>query len=284
MKKYIFVGAMLVTLTFVAVGLAMQGSQNQQRPTDVSMVQLIANPKEYHGKFVRVIGFASVAFEGTAVYLHQDDYKYDIPKNGLWLVIDFQQQKKFDGRYVLVEGTFDAEHYGHHRLFSGTIKDVKRLDRNVLFALGAAKEALGDAGVNGYNPDRVGIVVGCCIGGFNELMRQHDILRERGPDRVNPFSIPAIIPNMGAAWVSMELGTRGPLWSECTACAASNMAIGQALDDIRLGRADVMLAGGTEAGITKVGIGGFGAMRALSRRNDDPEGASRPSTPSATAS
>ncbi len=81
---------------------------------------------------------------------------------------------------------------------------------------------------------------------------------------------------MGAAWVSMELGTRGPLTSECTACAASNMAIGEAMDAIRLQRADVMFAGGTEAGITKVGIGGFSAMRALSRRNDDPARASRP--------
>ena len=81
---------------------------------------------------------------------------------------------------------------------------------------------------------------------------------------------------MGAGWVSMELGTRGPLSSECTACAASNMAIGQGLDDIRLGRADVMFCGGTESAINQVGIAGFGAMRALSRRNDDPAGASRP--------
>src|SRR3954464_1176128 len=81
---------------------------------------------------------------------------------------------------------------------------------------------------------------------------------------------------MGAGWVSMELGTRGPLSSECTACAASNMAIGQGLDDIRLGRADVMLCGGTEAPITQVGIAGFGAMRALSRRNEDPKRGSRP--------
>jgi 3-oxoacyl-[acyl-carrier-protein] synthase II len=93
---------------------------------------------------------------------------------------------------------------------------------------------------------------------------------------VNPFSIPAIIPNMGAAWVSMTLGTKGPLASQCTACAASNMAIGDGLDAIRLGRADVMLCGGTEAPITSVGIAGFGAMRALSRRNDDPKRGSRP--------
>src|SRR5256885_12389139 len=81
---------------------------------------------------------------------------------------------------------------------------------------------------------------------------------------------------MGAGWVSMELGTRGPLSSECTACAASNMAIGQGVDDIRLGRAEVMFCGGTESGINQVGIAGFGAMRALSRRNDDPAAASRP--------
>jgi 3-oxoacyl-[acyl-carrier-protein] synthase II len=93
---------------------------------------------------------------------------------------------------------------------------------------------------------------------------------------VSPFSIPSIIPNMGAGWVSIELGTKGPLMSECTACAASNMAIGDALDMIRAGRADVMFAGGTEAPITEVGIAGFDAMRALSRRNDDPQHASRP--------
>ena len=98
----------------------------------------------------------------------------------------------------------------------------------------------------------------------------------RGPDRVSPFSIPSIIPNMGAGWVSIELGTKGPLMSECTACAASNMAIGDAMDEIRIGRADVMFAGGTEAPITQVGIAGFDAMRALSRRNDDPARASRP--------
>src|SRR5919197_689651 len=104
----------------------------------------------------------------------------------------------------------------------------------------------------------------------------YDVLKERGPDRVNPFSIPSIIPNMGAGWVSIELGTKGPLMSACTACAASNMAIGDALDAIRVGRADVMFAGGTEAPITEVGIAGFDAMRALPRRNDDPKAASRP--------
>jgi 3-oxoacyl-[acyl-carrier-protein] synthase II len=93
---------------------------------------------------------------------------------------------------------------------------------------------------------------------------------------VSPFAIPAIIPNLGAGWVSIMLGTRGPLSAQCTACAASNMAIGDGLDAIRLGRAEVMLCGGTEAAVNEVGIAGFAAMRALSQRNDDPTHASRP--------
>jgi 3-oxoacyl-[acyl-carrier-protein] synthase II len=143
--------------------------------------------------------------------------------------------------------------------------------------IAAARMAEEDSGIDiAAETERVGVSVATGIGGLKSFQDCYDQLRDRGPDRINPFSIPAIIPNMGAAWVSMELGTRGPLSSECTACAASNMAVGNALDAIRLGRADVMLAGGTEAGITKVGIGGFGAMRALSRRNEAPEKASRP--------
>jgi 3-oxoacyl-[acyl-carrier-protein] synthase II len=125
-------------------------------------------------------------------------------------------------------------------------------------------------------PSRIGASIATGIGGLKAFQDCYDTLKERGPDRVNPFAIPAIIPNMGAAWVSMELGTQGPLSSQCTACAASNMAIGEGADAIRLGRADVMLCGGTEASVTRVGIAGFGAMRALSRRNDDPKRASRP--------
>src|SRR5205085_8282619 len=124
--------------------------------------------------------------------------------------------------------------------------------------------------------ERIGASIATGIGGLKSFQDCYDVLKERGPDRVNPFSIPSIIPNMGAGWVSIELGTKGPLMSECTACAASNMAIGDAADAIRLGRADVMLCGGTEAPITPVGIAGFDSMRALSRRNDDPEAASRP--------
>jgi 3-oxoacyl-[acyl-carrier-protein] synthase II len=156
-------------------------------------------------------------------------------------------------------------------------RKARRMDRFAQMIIAAARMAEEDSGID-IEPEteRIGVSVATGIGGLQSFQDCYDQLLDRGPDRVNPLSIPAIIPNMGAAWVSMELGTRGPLTSECTACAASNMAVGDALDAIRLNRADVMLAGGTEAGITKVGIGGFSAMRALSRRNDDPAAASRP--------
>ena len=114
------------------------------------------------------------------------------------------------------------------------------------------------------------------IGGLKSFESCMDNLYARGPDRTSPFAIVQIIPNLAAGWVSMELGTRGPLLAECTACAASNMAIGDSADAIRLGRADVMICGGTESPVTRVGIAGFNAMRAISRRNDDPARASRP--------
>jgi 3-oxoacyl-[acyl-carrier-protein] synthase II len=156
-------------------------------------------------------------------------------------------------------------------------KAARRMDRFAQMILAAARQAETDSGIDfSKESERIGVSVATGIGGLKSFQDCYDVLKERGPDRVNPFSIPQIIPNMGAAWVSMELGTKGPLSSQCTACAASNMAIGESLDAIRLGRADVMLAGGTEAPITRVGIAGFGSMRALSRRNDDPKAGSRP--------
>ena len=156
-------------------------------------------------------------------------------------------------------------------------KQARRMDRFAQMIVAAARQAEADSGLDiSPEAERIGASIATGIGGLKAFQDCYDVLKERGPDRVNPFSIPAIIPNMGAGWVSMELGTRGPLSSQCTACAASNMAFGEAADAIRLGRADAMLAGGTEAGITRVGIAGFGAMRALSRRNGDPTRASRP--------
>jgi 3-oxoacyl-[acyl-carrier-protein] synthase II len=156
-------------------------------------------------------------------------------------------------------------------------KQARRMDRFAQLIVAAARQAEADSGLEiAKEADRIGASIATGIGGLKSYQDCYDTLRDRGPDRVNPFAIPAIIPNMGAGWVSMELGTKGPLGSQCTACAASNMAIGDGTDAIRLGRADVMFCGGTEAAINKVGIAGFGAMRALSRRNDDPEHASRP--------
>jgi 3-oxoacyl-[acyl-carrier-protein] synthase II len=156
-------------------------------------------------------------------------------------------------------------------------KQARRMDRFAQLIVAAARQAEADSGLEiAQESDRIGASVATGIGGLKAFQDCYDELLSRGPDRVNPFSIPEIIPNMGAAWVSMELGTRGPLSSQCTACAASNMAIGEGADAIRLGRADVMFCGGTEAPVTRVGIAGFSAMRALSKRNDDPERASRP--------
>src|SRR5881398_1889468 len=156
-------------------------------------------------------------------------------------------------------------------------KDARRMDRFAHLALAAAMQARDDAGLDIHaEADRVGASIATGIGGLRSFQECYDTLISRGPDRVNPFAIPSIIPNLGAGWVSIMLGTRGPLTAQCTACAASNMAIGDRLDAIRLGRADVMLCGGTEAAVNQVGIAGFAAMRALSQRNDDPIRASRP--------
>ncbi len=156
-------------------------------------------------------------------------------------------------------------------------KQARRMDRFAQLIVAAAHQARADAGLEVEEEcDRVGVSVATAMGGLKSFENACETLIQRGPGRVSPFGIPMIIPNIGAAQISIELGTRGPLTSQCTACAASTMAIGDGLDAIRLGRADVMLAGGSEAPITRVGIAGFSAMRALSQRNEDPEHASRP--------
>jgi 3-oxoacyl-[acyl-carrier-protein] synthase II len=156
-------------------------------------------------------------------------------------------------------------------------RTVRRTDRFVHFALAAARQAIDHSGIDiGEDADRIGCSVGTGIGGLKTEEIAHAKLFDAGPDRLNPYWVTALIPNMGAAEISMMYGTRGPLTTECTACAASAMSIGNAILYIRSGMADAMLAGGVEAPIVPLGLGGFGTMRALSRRNDDPEGSSRP--------
>src|SRR5437868_10626106 len=147
---------------------------------------------------------------------------------------------------------FDHTNYNVHfacelKDFDPTVwidrKAARRMDRFAQMVLAAARQAEADSGLDvSVDPERVGASIATGIGGLRSFQDCYDVLKERGPGRVNPFSIPCIIPNMGAGWVSIELGTKGPLMSQCTACAASNMAIGDAVDEIRMGRADVMFA------------------------------------------
>jgi 3-oxoacyl-[acyl-carrier-protein] synthase II len=155
-------------------------------------------------------------------------------------------------------------------------KEARKFDRNVLFALSAAKEALADAGVNGYAPERTGVVVGNCIGGFNELMRQYDVLRERGPDRVSPYFLANVLVDSPSGQLAIELGVRGPNYAVVSACATGSHAIGEAAELIRRGDADVVLAGGTESCIHPLILAGFCSMRGLAVENGTPATAARP--------
>jgi 3-oxoacyl-[acyl-carrier-protein] synthase II len=155
-------------------------------------------------------------------------------------------------------------------------KELRRIDRNVLFALSAAKEALADAGANGYQPERVGVVVGSCIGGFNQLMQQHEVLRERGPDRVSPTFIQNILVDSASGQLAIELGIRGPNYAVVSACATGSHSVGEGAELIRKGHADAVLAGGTEACIHPLILAGFCSMRGLAASNGDPTKASRP--------
>ena len=156
-------------------------------------------------------------------------------------------------------------------------KAARRMDRCTHLALAAAREAESDSALDvRVDAERVGVAVGTAMGGVESFEESVGQLNDRGAERLSPFRIVQIIPNLSAGWVSIELGARGPLLTQSTACAASNMAIGDSLDAIRLGRADVMFCGGTEAPVTKIGIAGFASMRATSRRNEDPTAASRP--------
>jgi 3-oxoacyl-[acyl-carrier-protein] synthase II len=157
-------------------------------------------------------------------------------------------------------------------------KDVKKMDVFIQFAIAASQFALDDAGlvVTRELGPRVGVFIASGIGGFSTIEREHKALLEGGPRRISPFFIPAAIINLAAGQVSIRFGAKGPNSATCTACSASAHAIGDAFEIIRRCDADVMIAGGSEAAITPMGVGGFAAMRALSTRNDDPARASRP--------
>jgi 3-oxoacyl-[acyl-carrier-protein] synthase II len=157
-------------------------------------------------------------------------------------------------------------------------KDVKKMDIFIQYAIAASQFAIDDATLE-VTPElsrRTGVFIASGIGGFTTIEREHKALLEGGPRKISPFFIPSAIINLAAGQVSIRFGAKGPNSATCTACSASAHAIGDAFEIIKRGAADVMIAGGSEAAITPMGIGGFGALRALSTRNDEPERASRP--------
>ena len=155
-------------------------------------------------------------------------------------------------------------------------KDLRRLDRNVVLALGAAKEAVADAGLNGFDPMRVGIVFGSAIGGLIGIVDQADPLRERGADRVSPYFIPSVLVDSASGQLAISLGIRGPNYAPVSACATGSHAVGEGAEIIRRGDADAILAGGTEACIHPLILAGFTAMRGLAAEDEHPPRASRP--------
>jgi 3-oxoacyl-[acyl-carrier-protein] synthase II len=157
-------------------------------------------------------------------------------------------------------------------------KETRRLDRFAQFACVAALEALEDAGLDMANEDadRVGVLIGSGVGGIMTITEQHKILLNKGPKRVSPFLVPMMLGDMASGQVSMMIGAKGPNFSTVSACATGTDSIGEALEMIRRGRADVVIAGGTEAAVCEIGVAGFNSCMALSTRNDDPQAASRP--------
>ena len=155
-------------------------------------------------------------------------------------------------------------------------KELRRLDRNVVLALAAASEAVADAGLNGFDPARVGIVCGSAIGGLPGIMEQHDILRDRGPERVSPNFIPNVLVDSASGQLAISLGIRGPNYAVVSACATGSHAVGEGAELIRRGDADAVLAGGTEACLHPLILAGFCAMRGLAAEDEHPPRASRP--------
>jgi len=169
-----------------------------------------------------------------------------------------------------------AEVKGFDPEIVGSVKEVRRMDRNVVLAVAAAKEAWADAGIEGADPARVGILVGSAIGGIATIAEQHATLLERGPDRVSPFFLPSVLVDTASGQIAIALDLRGPNFAPVSACATGSTAIGEGTELIRRGQADVIVAGGTEAAITPLVLAGFCAMRGLVAEEVDPALASRP--------
>jgi 3-oxoacyl-[acyl-carrier-protein] synthase II len=195
-------------------------------------------------------------------------------KSGVGPITKFDLNE-FDGEYST---RIAGEVRGFDPLAFIEKKDVKKMDVFIQYAIAASQFAVDDAGltISPEDAPRTGVFIASGIGGFTTIEREHRALLKGGPRKISPFFIPSAIINLAAGQVSIRLGAKGPNSATCTACSASAHAIGDAYEIILRGAADVMVAGGSEAAITPMGVGGFAALRALSTRNDDPERASRP--------
>jgi 3-oxoacyl-[acyl-carrier-protein] synthase II len=196
-------------------------------------------------------------------------------KSGIGVIKRFELGK-IDARIAGEVPDFEPEQFIDRR-------EVRRMDLYAQYALAAADMAVKESGIpigpdapHGYTPEKVGVIVGSGIGGISSLEEQHRKGLEKGFDRLSPFFIIQMIINMAPGLISMRYNCKGPNWAPVSACATSAHAIGEAWKSIRLGETDAVIAGGAEAAITPLGMGGFSVMKALSTRNDDPAGASRP--------
>lgn len=192
-------------------------------------------------------------------------------RSGVDYIKTFTPEENFPVKIAGEVKGFNPEDYIEH-------KEVKKMDRFIHYAVACSKMALEDSGVviNDENAERVGVMVGVGLGGLPTIEKYHDIVRERGVKKITPFFIPMLIANLASGQVSILTGAKGPNSCVVTACATGTHSIGEAARLIQYGDADVMFAGGTESVITPLCIAGFNASKALSHRNDDPQGASRP--------
>jgi 3-oxoacyl-[acyl-carrier-protein] synthase II len=182
--------------------------------------------------------------------------------------------RAFDASEYTVRVAAEVKDFDASRVASP--KEVRKLERNVLLSLGAAREAMGDAGLNGFDPMRVGVVFGTAIGGVNGILEQEEIRRGRGPERVSPNFLPNVLVDSASGQLAISLGIRGPNYAVVSACATGSHAIGEGAELIKRGDVDAVLAGGAEACMHPLILAGFTAMRGLAIENEHPPRASRP--------
>ncbi len=192
-------------------------------------------------------------------------------RSGVDIITSFTPDDDFPVKIAGEVKGFDPKDYIDH-------KDIKKMDRFIHYAMACSKMAMDESGldINDSNAERVGVIVGVGLGGLPAIEKYHNIFKERGVKKITPFFIPMLIANLASGQVSIQTGAKGPNSCVVTACATGTHSIGEAARLIQYGDADVMIAGGTESVITPLCIGGFNAAKALSHRNDDPQGASRP--------